>query len=373
MIPIAKPYLDDSEAKEVSRVLASGWISQGPETAKFEKEWAEYTGANFAIAVSNCTAALHLSLIALGIGTGDEVIVPSHTFIATANAVRMTGAKPVFVDIDVKTFNIDPKLIEAAINSKTAAVMPVHQFGMPVDIGPISMIAANHDLRLIEDAACASGSRFELDGSWQRIGGPIGDVACFSFHPRKVLSTGEGGMITTNNREIAERLSRLRQHAMSVNAATRHSSDEVIIESYDELGYNYKLPDILAAVGRVQLRKLDSMIERRRAIAARYNEYLANIEYVSAPYEPRWAASNWQSYCVTLDPTIDRLSVIKSLRKSGVATRPGMMNTHLEPPYRDDSLVLTNSVFVQENCIMLPIYHELSDENIDTVVGSLEN
>jgi perosamine synthetase len=370
--PFAKPYIGDIEAQEVARVLATGWISQGPETAKFEEEWAAYTGADHAIAVSNCTAAMHLSLVAMGVGENDEVIVPSHSFIATANAIRMTGAVPVFVDIDPSTFNIDPELIEAAITPKTSAIMPVHQVGMPAELLPIRDLATKHSLKIIEDAACASGSEIQIDGSWQKIGNPIGDIACFSFHPRKILSTGEGGMITTNDADLAQKLRKLRQHSMSVPDTARHSSKNVIFESYDELGYNYRMSDILAAVGRVQLSKLDVMVKRRREIATLYGRLLAPIEGVAAPSEPEWAKSNWQSYCVLLDTTVDQQAVMQSLLEMGIPTRRGVMNAHLEKPYENYNVSLPISESVQSHGILLPMFHELTDDQLNTVVTSLE-
>ena len=253
MIPIIKPLMDEREAEAARRVILSGWITQGPEVAAFEKEFAAFTGAEHAVAVSNCTTALHLALLAAGIKAGDEVITVSHSFIATANVIRYCGATPVFVDVDPVNFNIEPERIEAAIRPNTRAILCVHQMGMPCDLAAIVKIARNRGLVVIEDAACAIGSEVLWDGQWEKIGKAHGDIACFSFHPRKIMSTGDGGMITTNNKDWAARCRLLRQHGMSVPDTVRHGSSKVIFESYPIVGYNYRMTDIQAAVGREQI------------------------------------------------------------------------------------------------------------------------
>ncbi len=261
MIPITKPMMDEREAEAARRAILSGWVSQGPEVAAFEREFAEFVGAPHACAVSSCTTALHLALLAVGVQPGDEVITVSHSYIATANAIRYCGAVPVFVDIDPATFNLDPAHIENAVTGRTRAVLCVHQMGMPCDLAGILQAAGRHALPVVEDAACAIGSEVLWDGRWEKIGKPHGDVACFSFHPRKVISTGDGGMLTTANADWDRQFRLLRQHGMSVPDTVRHGSREVIFESYPMLGFNYRMTDIQAAVGREQLKRLPEIVE----------------------------------------------------------------------------------------------------------------
>lgn len=373
MIPIIKPAMGEEEAAAARRAILSGWISQGPEVAAFEREFAEAVGASHACAVSNCTTALHLALLAVGVGQGDEVITVSHSYIATANAVRYCNAVPVFVDIERGGFNIDPSLIEQMITDRTRAILCVHQIGMPCDLKAIVDIAKRNGLAVVEDAACASGSEIRWGDRWERIGKPHGDIACFSFHPRKIMSTGDGGMITTGNSEWDKKFRLLRQHAMSVPDTVRHGANQVIFESYDSLGYNYRMTDIQAAVGREQLKRLPEIYVRRRQLADRYRALLAGIEGLILPSEPDWARSNWQSFCVRLPPAIDQRKTMQFMLDEGIATRRGVMCSHREPAYRDTPLraPLPQSEHAQERCIILPLYHQMTEDDYSRVAQIL--
>lgn len=372
-IPIIRPMMDEREAQAARRVILSGWITQGPEVAAFEKEFAAYVGAPHACAVSNCTTALHLALLAVGVSPGDEVVTVSHSYIATANVVRYCGATPVFVDIRPDTFNIDPALIEAALTERTRAILCVHQMGMPCDLEPILALARRRSLAVVEDAACAIGSEILWQGRWEKIGRPHGDIACFSFHPRKVMSTGDGGMITTRNPEWDAKFRLLRQHAMSVPDTVRHGSAQVIFESYPTLGYNYRMTDIQAAVGREQLRRLPEILAQRRRIAGRYTELLSRIPGLALPAEPADVRTNWQSYCVRLPAHCDQRAVMQRMLDAGVATRRGVMCSHREPAYAQSKPrhALSHSERAQDRCVILPLYGQMTGEEQERVAQAL--
>ena len=371
VIQVARPSLGVEEEAAVLEVLRSGWISQGPKVAEFERQFASYVGAPHAIAVSSCTTALHLAMIAAEVGEGDEVICPSLSFIATANAIRYVGAKPVFADIDPVTYNLDPNRVEEAITPRTRAILAVHQIGMPAAMDELNAIAQKHGLVLIEDAACASGSSYK----GQRIGHPHSLIACFSFHPRKVLSTGEGGMITTADAEIAARLKRLRQHAMSVSDLARHSSSKIVSESYDEVGFNFRMTDLQAAIGLVQLQRLPGFLERRRARAAKYSSELKKLPFFVTPAEPDGRESNFQSYMVriTEDTPISRDDLMQELLDRGISTRRGIMATHRELPYASGAwdALLPETNRATDYGIILPLFDQLSDEDQAYVIESI--
>ena len=370
-IPVARPLLDEREAEAARRVILSGWVTQGPEVAAFEGEFAEAVGARHACAVSSCTTALHLALAACGVSSGDEVVTVSHSFIATSNAIRYCGATPVFVDIQRATYNIDPSLVEAAIGPRTKAILAVHQLGMPCDLEAIVEIGKRRSIPVVEDAACAIGSEIRWNDRWERIGYPRGLVACFSFHPRKLLSTGDGGMLTTADPDLDRKFRLLRQHGMSVSDTVRHSSSAVIQEEYPVLGYNYRMTDIQAAIGREQLTRLPGIVSRRRALAERYRERLARVAGVSIPIEPEWARTNWQSYAVRVDPG-HRRQIMQRMLDAGISTRRGVMNAHREAAYPAGTWraagSLQESEAAQDAAIVLPLFHQLTEADQERVV-----
>jgi len=367
MIPIAKPYLTKKEAKAAYDTILTGWITQGPRVAEFEQKFAAYTGAKYAVAVSNCTTALHLAMIVAGVGPGDEVICPSMSYIATANAIKYVGAKPVFAEINPANYNLDLQDTAKKITDKTKAILLVHQIGMPADIDAFKELAASHNIKLIEDAACAAGSSYK--------GAKIGshsELVCFSFHPRKVISTGDGGMITTNNEAYYNRMKLLRQHGMSVNDRTRHESSKIIFEDHLEVGYNYRLTDIQASVGIQQLAKLDWIIGKRRKIATRYHKAFKSIGCIQLPVEKKGYFSNYQSYSIYLkdDSPISRNDIMQKMLDAGISSRRGIMTTHRETAYTQEyaGLSLPVSEKASDRSIILPLYVPMNDDDIQKVI-----
>lgn len=347
---MARPLLGPEEAAATARVLASGWIMQGPEVTEFENEFAKFVDAPHACAVSSGTAALHLSLLAVGVRPGDEVVTVSHSFIATANSVRLCGATPVFVDIEPATLNMDPERIAAAVGPRTRAILCVHQLGLPCDLGRIAALARQRALALVEDAACAAGSELRAGDAWQRIGRPHGDVACFSFHPRKLITTGDGGMVTTRDEAIDARVRAWRSHA---------SRDGVH-------GLNYRMTDLQAAIGRVQLGRLPGLLAERRRLVDELRARLCGVAFVE---EPAWARSNWQSLSVRLPSASAAQRLLAALDAAGVAARPGLGNAHEQEDQRDGirGALLASESAAREH-VQLPLPSGMTRQELDLVV-----
>jgi perosamine synthetase len=365
-VPFAKPAFTEADGAAVAEAVASGWVSQGPRVQAFEKAFAARVGAPDAVATTNCTTALQLALYVSGVGPGDEVIVPSISFIATANAVWQCGATPVFADIDPATYNLDPASVEQAITPSTKAIMPVHQIGLPADMDAFLALAEQYGLAIVEDSACAVGSSYK-----GRSIGSLGPLSCFSLHPRKVITTGEGGMIAVHDPEVAARLRRLRQHAMDVSDLARHSANDVLIESYPERGWNCRMTDIQAALGLRQLEVLDDILAERTRQAERYNEALGTVNGIEIPFDPPYATRTWQSYAVRVLPKagIERTELMRRLLHDGIATRRGVMAIHQEASYPEPLRVpLPHSDEAAANALMLPLFPGLTDEQQDYVV-----
>ncbi len=368
-IPVMIPMLGEEEALAAADTVRSGWVAQGPRVAEFERAFASIVGAGHGIAVSSCTTGLHLALVAAGIGPGDEVIVPSLSFIATANAARYVGATPVFADVELTTGNLTVDSVDAVRTERTRAVIAVHQGGVPFDVRALRAAAANWDCLLVEDAACAAGSTV--------YGEPVGigaAIAAWSFHPRKVITTGEGGMVTVDDAEQAARLRRLREHGMNVSAADRHASAQPVLEAYLETGYNFRMTDIQAAIGLVQLTRLAGLVAQRRELAARYHELLADLDGVTPVRDPAYGQANFQSFWVLLDERFgaSRDEVLSELAAAGVSARRGIMAAHLEPAYAEAAgLDLPVTRQLTRHSLILPLHHALTAEDQDHVVNVL--
>lgn len=364
-IPVARPLLGEAEVAAMADVVASGWVAQGPRVAAFERAFAEQVGAEHAVAVSSCTTALHLALVLAGVGAGDEVVVPSLSFIATANAARYVGAKPVFTDVDAGSLNVTAATVEAAITPSTRAVIVVHQAGAPADLDEIHAVCDPLGIAVVEDAACAIGSTYR----GRRIGGH--GLATFSFHPRKVITTGEGGMLTTPDAAAAARARRLREHGMDVSAADRHASGTPVAERYLETGFNFRMTDIQAALGLVQLDRLDGIVARRRALAARYQHALAAAPGLVTATDPAYGTTNFQSFWVLLpaDSPCRRDELLHRLAEAGISARRGIMAAHLEPAYATDApprLPVTERLTADS--LILPLFHQMTEAEQDRVV-----
>ncbi|MEK7616889.1 MAG: DegT/DnrJ/EryC1/StrS family aminotransferase [Patescibacteria group bacterium] len=387
-IPLTKPYFDKSEENAVAKVIRSGWVTQGPKVEEFEEAVRKYVGAKYAVATTSATTALFLCLHALGIGRGDEVIVPSFSFIATANVVVHAGATPVFVDIDPKTYNIDPKEIAKAITKKTKAIIPVDQVGLPADYDKIFKIAKKYRLHVIEDAACALGSVYKrsLKGNFfqdeltrfpykGKMIGSFGEVACFSFHPRKAITTGEGGMILTNSKKLAEKLRILRHQGMSVSDVVRHKASKVIKENYPVIGYNFRMSDIQAAIGVEQMKKLKVILKKRVQIARYYTKVFSTSKNITAPFIPEGYIHNFQSYIIRLQPNgkITRDVLMQKLLNAGISTRIGVMAAHLETPYRKmyPRLALAETEAATKQTLTIPLYFNMTAKQQDFIISKI--
>jgi perosamine synthetase len=364
-VPFAKPHLTGREGALVAEVIASGWVSQGPRVRAFEQAFAARVGAAEAVATTSCTTALQLALHVMGVGPGDEVIVPSLSFIATANSVWHCGATPVFADIDPDTYNLDPDAAERAITARTKVIMPVHQVGLPADMDRFLELGERYGIEIVEDAACAIGATYK-----GRTIGSMGPLACFSLHPRKVITTGEGGMITLNDPQVADRLRKLRAHAMDVSDLARHSAKDVVIERYPERGWNSRMTDMQAQLGLCQLESLDWILRRRRELAERYSAAIAHIPSLEAPVEPDYAVRTWQSYCVRVNARlpIGRTDLMRRLLHDGIPTRRGVMTIHEEPAYADATVSLPHSEAAARDVIILPLFPDMTEEQQDYVL-----
>jgi dTDP-4-amino-4,6-dideoxygalactose transaminase len=367
MIPVMRPWLGEEEAAAAAAAVASGWVAQGPRVAQFEEAFAAVIGSGHAVAVSSCTAALHLALVAAGLSAGDEVVVPSLSFIATANAARYVGAVPVFADVDEATQNLTPATVAPRLSERTRAVILVDQAGVPADLDGVRALCEPRGIAVIEDAACAIGSTYR-----GRPAGAGADLAAFSFHPRKLLTTGEGGMLVTPDEQVAKRLRRLREHGMDVSAADRHRSSQPVIEHYTEVGFNYRMTDVQAAIGLIQLGKLDRLVARRRDLAQRYQQLLAGIPGLQTIADPPFGTTNYQSFWVLLPDgfPISRDELMRRLAAAGVSARRGIMAAHLEPAYASHaSAHLPVTERLTASSVILPLFHDLTEKEQNVVVS----
>lgn len=366
---VMQPWLGEEEVAAVSEVIRSGWVAQGPRVAAFESRFAEVQQAEHAVATSSCTTALHLALVVAGVVAGDDVVVPSFSFVATANSPTYVGARPVLADVEVATGNLTAATVEAALTDRTTAVIAVDQGGVPVDLDALRAVCEPRGVVIVEDAACGAGSTYR--------GRPVGagaDVAAWSFHPRKLLTTGEGGMLTTRHREWADRARRLREHAMSVSAAQRHGSVLAPPERYDEIGFNYRMTDVQAAIGLVQLERLPAMVHRRRELAAGYAKAIEDIEGLRLVADPAWGTTNFQSCWVEVEPgyRLDREGLMGSLAGAGISARRGIMASHRHAAHADAPRAdLSVTDRLTDSTLVLPLFHTMSESEQARVVEVL--
>ena len=373
-IHISLPSFNTAEYEAIKKPLESGWITQGPQVKKFENNFANYHNTPYSLATTSCTTALHLSLLALDIKAGDEVILPSFTWVATANVVLYCGATPVLVDIDKKTFNIDVNQIKEKITDRTKAIIPVHLFGLPVNIKEIRNIVGKN-IKIIEDAACASGAKY--DGQYV---GTYGDIAAFSFHPRKIITTGEGGMLITSSEEIWNKANILRNHGASISEELRHLGPQpYILPEFNALGFNYRMTDIQAAIGIEQLKKLDGFIAERQHWANYYKEQLSDIKWIKTPYIPKNASHSLQAFVCYIDPNtapISRNKIMEELQNKGISTRPGTHAVHMlsfyKKQYGYNNEQFPNATNCVNNTIAIPLHNKMVKVDYDYVINAIK-
>jgi len=370
-VPLLLPWLDDDEVQGVCNVIRSGWISQGPKVMEFERAIADYVGAKEAVATNACTSALHLSLHLSGIGMGDEVICPSHTCMATANAIHHAGGQPKFCDIDPRTYNLDPVAVERAIDDRTRGILLVHQIGLPAPRDEIKDVADRYGLVLVEDAACSLGATYK----GTPLGG-FGTPTCFSFHPRKMITTAEGGMIVTDDETLAQRARQLRSTGASISDLDRHKAKGMLVQQYEHVGYNYRMTDVHAAIGLAQLNKLPKMLRQRAAQAQQYTEAFGGMDEIGIPQVPEYATHAWSSYLVTVRPGkwAKRDEILAAMAKKSISCRVGIQPLHWEPFYRDrcPDLHLPVTEEVAVNTMFLPIFPGMTEAQQQTVIRTLK-
>jgi perosamine synthetase len=380
-IPITKLFLGEEELRAVQLPLESGWVVQGPFVESFEAKVASYTAARHAVATSSCTTALHIAVAALDLKPGDEVIVPGFTWISTANVVEYMGARPVFCDIDLSTFNVDPAAIETLISERTVGILPVHLFGLPAEMEQLMAVARRHSLWVVEDCACSLGGWYRGQHT-----GTFGEFGSFSFHARKSVTTGEGGMITTDSAELDRLCRSLREHGSSRDEHSRHTAGSFLLSDYDRVGFNFRMTDIQGALGAVQMDRAGDLIAKRRERAARYDELLAELEWLVTPAVPAGSCHGYQSYVCLFrpeEPTMEnvhhlhelRNAVMAELERRGIATRQGTHSPILSGFYSHAYGLapedFPNSVLADRLSLSLPLFAQLTDAQQDRVVEEL--
>jgi dTDP-4-amino-4,6-dideoxygalactose transaminase len=371
-IPLLRPWIGEEEVQAVAEVLRSGWICQGPKVMEFESGLAWWIGVGQAVATNACTSALHLALRLSGVRDGDEVIVPSFTCMATANAIHHAGGTPVFADIDPLTFNLDAPSAESAITSRTKAILVVHQIGLPADIAAFQELARRKNLAIVEDGACSLGATYR----GKRVGA-LGSPTCFSFHPRKMITTGEGGLIATNDEALASEARVLRSTGASSSDLERHHAKGTLVQQYEDVGYNYRMTDLQAAIGLVQMRKLDAMIAERAAQAKHYDELFRGLEEIDPPYVPADSTHAYSSYLIRLRANcpITRDDLLHRLADGGISCRVGIQPLHHEPFYRErwGRTVMPHTEEAARNTLFLPIFPGLQPYQQNQISMAIES